>query len=158
MTWDLLIPVHTTSDASNRITLPKYLSDCLPWVTGTDTIEAWVLQIELGRYRLLSDEQVQGDSRLEPIRSLLLEKKTASPTEPTFAEEIGRAAMVARLLPTAITPPKPGWRIAFPRAFDPFAPEGCDRNAFSVLLSPEGYLEIWYTDILRKASLLPLRK
>src|SRR5437879_11583252 len=111
MTWDPLIPVHTTSDASNRITLPKYLSDCLPWITGTDTIDAWILQIELGRYRLLSDEQVQGDSRLEPIRSLLLEKKTASPTEPIFAEEIGRAAMVASLLSTAITPPKPGWTI-----------------------------------------------
>ena len=156
MDLDPVIPLHTSADASNRITLPKYLSDCLPWIQGTESIEAWILLVAPGRYRLLSDEQVQNHPRLEPVRSLILERKSASASEPTQAEAMGRAALVVRLLPTTITPPKPGWRIAFPKAFDPFAPPECDRKAFSVLFSLEGFLEIWYTDVLRKAVSLPL--
>jgi len=156
MSPDPLTPAHTTSDTSNRITLPKYLSDCLPWLQGTETLEAWIFLLALGRYRLLSDEQVQSDPQLEPVRSVILDWKSVVPTEPTYGEEAKGAAIIARLLPTIIAHPKPGWRISFPKAFDAFVPPDCDRKAFSILFSLEGYLEIWYTDVLRKAAFLPL--
>jgi len=151
-----LIPAHTTADASNRISLPKYLSGMASWIQGTQTVQGWILLLAPGRFRLLSDEQVMGDPQLEPIRLLLLEGKSAVGNEPTRAEELRRAAMVARLVPISIAPPGPGWRVSFPKLFDEFAPSECNRKAFSILFSPEGYLEIWYTDVLRKAVFIPL--
>ncbi len=124
---------------------------------GEKALEAWLLLVELGRYRLLSDEQVQSDPHLEPIRLLIVEGKSVAVTEPTHAEEPRHVAMVARLVPIIITAPGPGWRIPFPRAFEVFVPPDCDPKKFSVFLSPEGHWEIWYTDVLKKTVILPLR-
>jgi hypothetical protein len=155
MSTETLVPVHTRMDASNRVPLPKQFSECVPWMRGTSSLRGWLFIISPGRYRLLSDEQVQNDSQLEPLRSLILEQRSVA-TDPTSAEAPERAAMVARLAPVQITPPGPVWRIALPKAFGIFAPPGCDRTAVSVLLSLEGYLEIWYTDVLRTAVFSPL--
>jgi hypothetical protein len=150
-----LIPAHTTSDTANRITLPRYFSDRQPFC-GTEPFQAWLLLLMPGRYRLLTDDQVKNDPRLEPVRLLITEGKVPTVAEATCAEEPERAATVVRLLPTTISPPPPGWRISFPKAFDPFVPPGCDARAFSVLFSLDGYWEIWYTDILRKSAIVPL--
>jgi len=153
MSPDAYIPVHVTADTYGRITVPKHLSDCIPWLRGTENPQAWIFLIAASRYRLLSDEEVQSDPQLEAVRSLVLEGKSAAVTEPTFAEESRRAAIVATLVQATIAPFKPGWRISFPKGFNVFRPPECDPNAFSILLSLEGYLEVWYTDVLRKAAL-----
>jgi hypothetical protein len=156
MTAETLTPVHTNLDASNRVALPKQFSECVTsWMRGTVALRGWLLIISPGRYRLLSDEQVESDPHLEPIRALILEQRSAG-TDPTSAEDPNRAAMVARLAPVQITPPGPCWRITLPKAFGVFAPPECDRKAVSVLFSLEGYLEIWYTDVLRTAVFSPL--
>jgi len=147
---------HVTADVDNRITVPKELCDCVPWLQGTEELEAWILLIAPGRYRLLSDEQVQNDPQLEPVRSLLLGGRSASLVEPTFALESRRAVIVAKLLKAKIAPYKPRWRITFPKAFSVFVPPDCDPKAFSILFCLEGYLEIWYTDVLRKEVFLSL--
>jgi hypothetical protein len=123
---------------------------------GEETLQAWLLLLMPGRYRLLSDEQVQGNSLLEPVRLLILEGKSVAVLNATYADEPSRAAIVARLAPTAVSPPKPGWRIAFPKTFEIFVPQGCDPHSFSVVFSLEGYCEIWYTDVLRKIGTAPL--
>jgi|ERR1700722_9667047 len=150
------IPSHVTADAYNRITVPKHLSDCVSWLNGNDTLQAWLLLMSVGRYRLLSDHQVQSDPALEPIRSLILEGKSVSTADPMHAEEPRRAAILARLAPTAVSPPGPGWRISFPKSLGVFVPPECDQKAFTVLFSLEGYLEIWNTEILKRATLLSL--
>ncbi|SRR5713101_794442 len=156
MPQDPLTPVHLSSDAANRITLPKHFSDRTPFC-GTQSFQAWLLLLTPGRYRLLTNEQVQNDQQLEPVRSLILEGKSTPATEPTCSEEPTRAAIVARLLPTTIAPQGSCWRISLPKAFDVFVPPDCDPKKFSIFLSLEGYWEIWYTDVLRRAVLVPLR-
>ncbi len=151
-----LVPVHTTADTYNRIAIPKEMSDCVSWLNSAERFRVWLLLLEAGRYRLLSDEQVQNDPQLEPVRSLIVEGKSAEVTDPTFAEELKRDVMVARLVQTTIAPFNLGWRISFPKAFTVFLPPDCDPKAFSILFTLEGYLEFWYTDVLRKASFLPL--
>jgi hypothetical protein len=150
------VPVHLTADTYGRITMPKLYSDAERWIQGTESLQAWLLLVSQGRLRLLSDDQVQRDPLLEPVRLLVLEGRPAALTEVTFTEEPKRAALVARLLPTVVSPPGPGWRISIPKAFDIFAPSDSDAKAFSILMSLEGYLEIWYTDVLRRAGILPL--
>jgi hypothetical protein len=146
---------HVTADKYGRITLPKQFSDRLSWLTGSDEIQGWLLLLSLGRFRILSDEQVQNDPLLEPVRSLVLEGKPEVTAEPTHADNPKSALIVARLLRAPIKP-KQGWRISFPSAFDVFKPSGCNDKAFSLLFSLDGYLEIWYTDIVRKIGVLPL--
>jgi hypothetical protein len=115
-----------------------------------------LLLLAPGRYRLLSDEQVQSDPRLEPVRLLILEGKTVAVTEPTRTQELRSAALVARLVPIPIAYSKQCWRISLPEDLDAFAPPDCDPKAFSVLFSIEGYWEIWCTHLLRRSALLPL--
>jgi hypothetical protein len=154
-----LVPVHTSLDPDNRVTLPKHVSDRILWMTGTN-VQAWLLLLAPGRYRLLSDEQVQNDPQLEPVRLLILEGEPAAVSEPTCSKGLNDEAIVARLVP--ITPAQhkqsQSWRISLPRellkAFPP--PDCADPKAFSILFSLEGYWEIWYTDVLRRAAYSPL--
>ena len=154
---DLFVPFHTTADTSNRITLPRHFSEKITWLQGKEPLRGWLLLVDLGRFRLLSDQQVQNDPQLEPVRFLILEGKPPEELEPTTrAEKMERAAFIARLQPATLTPPPPGWRLAFPRTFDIFRPADCDERTFSVFLSLEGFWEIWHTDVLRRAGTLPL--
>jgi hypothetical protein len=152
---ELFVPMHTSPDADNRITLPKHICDQIPWMTGT-SVRAWVLLLAPGRYRLLSDEQVQNDPQLEPVRMLFLEGTPAVVGEPTYTKDMEDEAVVARLVPITAAQHKQSqsWRISFPRGqLNVFAPPDCgDPKAFSILLSLEGYWEIWYTDVLRRAA------
>lgn len=147
-----LVPQHTKVDASNRITLPEQFSDRIPWLKNGE-VRAWLLLVAEGRYRLLSDQQLVDDPELEPVRQLILEGRTVNTAGPTSAIDSADAAIVARLTPVTVSPPGPGWRIAIPRSLDVFLPENCDGKKFSVLLSPDGYWEIWYTDVLKKNAL-----
>ena len=152
-----LTPVRTPLDPDGRITLPKHFSDRVPWAADTDG-QAWLFLLESGRYQLLSDEQVQGDPRLEPIRLLILEGKPAVVSEPTRAKNLRDEAIVARLVPVAVALHKQSqrWRISLPKELQALEPPDCDPNNFSVLFSLEGYFEIWYTDLLRRSASLPL--
>jgi hypothetical protein len=124
-------------------------------MTGTN-VQAWLLLLAPGRYRLLSDEQVQDDPQLEPVRLLILEGKPAVVSEPTYSKDLKEEAIVARLVPIAVAQHKQNqsWRISLPRELlRAFAPPDCgDPKAFSILLSLEGYWEIWYTDVLRRTA------
>jgi hypothetical protein len=143
---------HVTRDLDgNRIPLPKHLSDRLAWLSGSETISAWLWTISPGRYRLLSDEQAQVDPKLEFLRSLILNEESIPPFDATSAKSPEDAALVAMLIPIQIKPSKLYWRISFPSELDEFIPPGCEKNKFSILLSPERHLEIWYTTILRNA-------
>jgi hypothetical protein len=141
------IPEH-----DNRITFPKHLSERILW-DGRE-IQVWLLLLEPGRYRILLDEQVQNDSKLEPIRLLILEGKPVLEANPSFAVDAVAEAIVAKLVPTRMEhPANKTWRIVFPVELNIFAPPDCDLNAFSILFSLEGYWEIWYTAVLRAAVL-----
>jgi hypothetical protein len=155
MSADLFVPVCPILDAYNRLTLPKHFSDRIPWIPSTDD-RAWLLLLAPGRYRLLSDGQVQSDPRLEPVRLLILGGKAVAVTEPTHTQDLRSAATVARLVPIPIAYSKQCWRISLPEHLDAFAPPDCDPKAFSVFFSLEGYWEIWCTNLLRRSALLPL--
>jgi hypothetical protein len=151
------IPKHVVAD-NGRIAIPKSLCRAVAWLTGSEPVEAWLFLVQEGRHRLLSDEQVHHDAVLEPIRALVLTGTPGHPTEPTFAEEPSRAILAARLATISISPKSDSWRLLMPKALEVFAPDGTDLSAFSILVSLEGYLEIWYTDVLTKFGRQPVRR
>lgn len=117
-------------------------------------MQVWLLLLGPGRYRILLDEQVQNDHKLEPIRLLILEGKPTLEAEPSFAIDAEAESIVAKLVPTRMEhPSKKTWRIKFPKDLSVFAPPDCDPSAISILFSLEGYWEIWYTSVLRDAVL-----
>jgi hypothetical protein len=155
-TPDALIPQPTELDDRNRLNIPKHFSEKIPWLKGDESVLGWLWLLTPGRYRLLSNEQVQSDPKLEAIRELLLQGTPITPTEATVAEKSERAAVVARLAPVLIAAPStggPNWRIPFPKLFGEFVPAECNPIAFTILFSPEGYFEIWHTQVLRTAVL-----
>src|SRR3954469_15945419 len=118
MRFEALTPIHTKSD-SGRVSIPKHFSEHVPWIAGAgasaDALQAWVLLLSPGRYRLLSDAQVQSDPYLRPVRLLILEGLPVSPMGPSSAEEAEQVAIVAKLVPVSIAPPEasgPGWRVS----------------------------------------------
>jgi len=151
---DALVPAHMSVSIDNRITITKPFSDRLAWITGTE-VQAWLFLLEPGRYRLLSDEDVQNDPQLEPVRVLILQEKPVVATEASYAENSRDAAIVARLIPITIRFHKGSWRIPFAEERRALAPPDCNPRAISFLFSPEGFVEIWYTDVLRRALTPP---
>lgn len=140
---------HIQLSIDNRLTLPKHFCDRIPWIAGK-SIDAWLLLVEPGRYRLLSDEEVQNDPQLEPLRLLILQQDPTTPNPPSYAKQSRDAAMIARLTPITIDPHKGSWRILFAEELAALAPPNCNPKTLSILM-PEGYLEIWYADVLRRA-------
>jgi hypothetical protein len=144
---DPLSAVHLRAEG-NRINLPEPFSDYLAF-TGDQDVNAWLFLLCPGRYRLLTDQQARRDQKLEPLCSLVSEGKYEITADSSQAFQMTRASLAARLVLVSVHPPKPAWRFTFPKAFEPFTPPDCDATKFSLLVSLEGYCELWHTDVLR---------
>lgn len=141
--------VRVPSD--NRITLHKPFCDALPWLAGKSETDAWLYLVEPGRYRLLSDADVESDPYLRPVRAAVLQGNANVNTAPSQAADMREAAMPIRLVPITIEFHSGSYRTQVAEELVVLAPRYCDPRDLSILM-PEGYLEIWYTDALLKAT------
>jgi hypothetical protein len=148
--------VKVSVEGSKRLVIPRRVSEDISWMEGNESILAWLLVLEGGRYRLLSDEQVRTDALLEPVRSLVVAGKVEDPVEPSFVQVADRAALAVRLLSIDIKPSNSSWRFTLPEAIWILKPDDCNANYFVMLLAIEGYWEIWHPEVLRRAASTPL--
>lgn len=155
MTTAAITPAQLTPDAPNRFPLPKPLTDHISWLSGKEEKEAWILAVAAGRFRLLSDEEVRADAHLETLRSIVLNGTSEDPIEPTSVLSTERSALPARLVRISLKPHASGWRLTAPKALQVLAPVDCDHNDLTLLLSAEGYWEIWQTQTLKRAASVP---
>lgn len=143
-------PVFLQSGKDRRITIPQQHCKKIAWVTGGSTVSGWFLVLAPGRFRLLSDTDVERDEKLSNVRSQIIDGPTgldsASPVE---FESSARAAVLGRLVPVSIDS---SFRIVVPKEV---LPAEQDRWAF-VLLFSMGYLEIWLANIYNDALACPL--
>jgi hypothetical protein len=142
---------NTTVGIDNRISIPRRFSDRLGWIKGIAETEAWLFIIEPGRHRLLSEEDVHNDPKLNPIRLLITQETPSTATEASYAEPLKDAASVARLFPITLKFHTAGWRIPFEHEWAALAPPDSNPKDISFLFGPEGFLELWFTDVLRQA-------
>ncbi|HEU5414389.1 MAG TPA: hypothetical protein VFW31_11560 [Candidatus Angelobacter sp.] len=149
---DALTPVRIRADSSNRLALPRNIVDHMSWLSGSEIVHAWLLVLSLGRYRLLTDDEVKSNPDLEPVRDLVLRGQVIGRGDLITAEEPKRAAMAAKLLPTIVTPPGPTWRIVLPKAIAIFIPADCDAKDFILFLTLDGFWELWNTHILHEVT------
>lgn len=149
------LAVHLQVPLDSRVTLPKSFCQRLEWIVGKE-VEAWLYLVEPGRYRLLSDQDAEADPQLEAIRARILQESPVMRGQPSHAKQTRDAADIARLIPITIDSHKGSWRIPFGEELASLAPTDCNPRTLSMLM-PDGYLEIWYTDVLRKALDAPWR-
>ena len=143
---------HASFDPDgHRIPLPKYLSERLSWLTGPQPVMGWLWMIAPGRYRLLSDDQVKADPYLDSLRNFICEQQLAPSGDPRAGANNEDASIIVRLQQVELKPNQAYWRLSFPAVLDEFVPAGCDKKSVSLILPLDGYLEVWYTEILRAA-------
>lgn len=71
-----------------------------------------------------------------------------------FADDAS-VGLTLRLAPVQLTPPKPGWRIAFPRYIAAIMQIRPDESEVAALFI-EGYAEFWTLEALRSSFAVPL--
>jgi hypothetical protein len=142
------LAIHLSIPLDERVTLPKSFCQRLEWLTGNE-VEAWLYLIEPGRYRLLSDKEAETDPQLDPIRARILHENQFIRGQPSQATPARIAVDAARLTPITIDLHKGSWRLSFRAELASLAPADCNPRTLSMLM-PDGFLEIWYTDVLRK--------
>lgn len=138
---------------SGRIRLPHDLVQRLPWLIGSGNLEAWLLVLEPGRYRLLSPEQVQMSSQLRSLLELNTEIGSVDASvDPIDAETAEAAAMRTRLWPTTLNPHSGGaWRLTLPTHLPPILKNG----VIVYVLSSDGYVEVWSAECWIRATAHP---
>jgi hypothetical protein len=142
-------PSQAKPDAG-RITIPARYCKRIPWLCEDKAMSVWLLMLQPGRFRLLSDKEAAGDGEIGLIRSLIVDGPQPADSSPAIFEAAERAARLGRLIPTTLSPSSTsGWRLAVPKTItskeDPF-----------VLLFSLGRLEIWLSEAYIAALEFPL--
>lgn len=147
-------------DMARRIRLPEECAGQLDWLQKKVAVDAWLLVIELGRCRLLSDKQARESPRLGVVAERLLSQPRPDPEiEPFQAEDSSSAALGARILRVRLSPLGPGWRLTLPK--DPvglFGRPAQNTHNTVYLLFSDGYLEIWSVEHLIESMQVPLNQ
>jgi hypothetical protein len=141
---------YASLPVDDRLSLPKHFCDRLTWLVEKieKNVEAWIYVLEPGRFRLLSNADVDIDPLLEPLRAFILQAQSLPTTKPSTAKSSQDAAAVARLIPVTVEHHRGSWRMLLPEEAAALCPNDCDPRSMAFFM-PEGYLEIWYADFLR---------
>ncbi|PYP93335.1 MAG: hypothetical protein DMG65_01495 [Candidatus Angelobacter sp. Gp1-AA117] len=96
--------------ASGRITIGQDLVRELSWLTGSGHIEARILTLEPGRYRIIPNSAFETN---EELKEILERFSTLSSTFQTVLETDSPefAVLPSRLLQVSISPPPSSWRL-----------------------------------------------
>jgi hypothetical protein len=142
-------------DKSGRVVIPQPFCDKVGWITGGSPIEAWLLMGEMGRLRLLSQEEVSGDPEIASIRSQI--SATADETKGGVLdfEDAPLVALAVRLVDTLLSPPPPGWRLTLPKVLLDILQISRAESQVVMTMS-KGYIELWTTEVWNAAVSTPL--
>ncbi len=142
MAENVFTPEFVHAGRDRRISIPKHYCSKVAWAVS---VKAWLLVLVPGRFRLLSDGDVDRDSRLSEIRSFVLEGPSDVRSSPLEFETNEHTAVVGRLVPVPIDAAS---RFIVPKELLPSESE--DRTF--VLLFSSGYLEVWLEEVYRTAA------
>jgi hypothetical protein len=148
------IVVRVTDDGFRRLPIANDLAERIPWLQTPGPLVAWLIVLGEGRYRLLSDGQVQANEALNVLRDYIMNGILSEDPEPTFAGNPNDVALPARLLPTEIEFKK-AWRVSLPKSVYLYLPTDANDRDFTIVLVPGHYLDIWSTHTFRRAVFAP---
>jgi hypothetical protein len=145
-------PEFLEAGKDRRITIPQAYSEKIPWLRDTETpVRVWLLMMVPGRFRILSDPEVERDPKLALVRSAIIDGPGDAEVALTDFETSERAALIGRLVPATLAGPSPAWRLTLPKQVVP----GSGPNMF-VLLFSLGHAELWFHSTYTAAMEPPL--
>jgi hypothetical protein len=138
----LVEPVNLTGDRS-RFFLPRDVTDHIDWLAGEEDTEAWLVVVDKGRFRLLSDAELKGNAFLSDLISHF-DSRFKAKNEPTEVFPAEKASLPARALSVSIRRHTSGCRMSRPREMRLFLPQDYDEGAWVMIFTAEGFWEIWH--------------
>jgi hypothetical protein len=142
-------PIFVQPDAG-RIAIPARYSKRILWLSDSKPLNVWLLMLQPGRFRLLSDGEVTANEEINAIKSLIVDGPEISGISATVFDSPERAVLIGRLIPTTLSQSlSSGWRLSIPRRVAP-------RDQTLVLLFSQGRLEIWLLEPYHAALAHPL--
>ncbi|SRR5258708_3913250 len=148
----LFAPEFVPISAEARITIPQPYCEKILWIRGDQIMRVWLLGLVPGRFRLLSDLEVEQSQKLRELRAAIIDGPSDTAPDPTAFESNELAALVGRLIPTTLSPPRPSWRLLVPKQI---LPQDKSKKTI-VLLFSLGYLEVWNLETYNAALAQPL--
>jgi hypothetical protein len=139
-----------------RIRLPTHIIESAdhPRLAGQDPVDCWLLVLTPGRYRLVRRPVEALDDDLSRILRQI-EEATAPGDVLDRTQNNARDGIQARLIPCTVSPPKPGWRVNFPKEAKQLVSDR-DERSFVYVMIVAGFIEIWFPDTLRRALSGPI--
>jgi hypothetical protein len=132
-----------------RISLPvRFVKQAGLDAEESERIERSLLVVSPGRYRLLKESSEDIDKLRMLIEEIGIPGEVLDETRTNI-----RASIRARLIPCAVTRPRPSWRMIVPKVAIQLAP---GERSHVFLLIVRGYVELWFPDTLRQAISVPL--
>jgi hypothetical protein len=138
---DWFTPEMVSADAGRRIVIPKQYCEKISWVRGEQNLHVWLLSLVPGRFRLLSNPDIDQDTKLREVRTLIEDGPSDHTSLATEFDSSERAALVGRLIPTILSPHPPSWRLTLPEHIIPDK-----KQRTFVLMFSLGYAELWFLD------------
>jgi hypothetical protein len=131
---------ETEVGKGQRITIGQDLTRELPWLTGSKGIEAWVLTLEPGRYRLIPSSDFEANQELKEIMERLTAVQHGSLETVLEADSPEFAVFPSRLLPATISPGS-SWRLNLSSV--PLLDANGKKIELFILMLRHGYVELW---------------
>ena len=139
--------------SDSRVNIGQDLVKSLPWIVGSETIEAWVLTLEAGRYRVIPNSEFPKSAVFAQILNAMTPTSSGNPET---ALDPYLAVLPSRLVPVTISPPGSLWRLNLSNV-PLIDATGEEIKALITLLS-EGYLELWSPLRFAQAQNIPLHQ
>jgi hypothetical protein len=132
---------EATVGPGRRVTVGQDLVKEVPWLTGSDSIEAWILTLEPGRYRIIPKSDFETNRELKEIVERFTAIQLGTLETALEADSRELAVLPSRLLPVIISPPPPSWRLKL-SSVPLFDATGEEIKKF-ILMPRRGYVELW---------------
>jgi hypothetical protein len=139
----------------DRIRLPDHIVQLAKHAgfAGREQIHGWLFLVRPGRYRLVTE-------RTEELTKILdrIEESEAPGGLFDGIDNDPEAASPIRLIPCSISPPRPGWRVNFPKEARNVVPQGEERPSSVYVLISAGFIEIWFPNKVIRAGDTPIEE
>jgi hypothetical protein len=138
-----------------RINLSQDLVKQVAWLKGKVGIDAWVLTLGPGRYRIIPHSQLEQNGEFKRVVERITSMQAGAPGEPFEPDSPESAALPSRLLQVTISPGA-SWRLNL-SGVPLFDATGEEIKVLVQVLS-DGYIELWSALRFAQAQTAPIHQ
>jgi hypothetical protein len=140
---------------SGRIGIPGHFATATGWIQGTEDIEAFLVMLTLGRYRLVSATEASEDSDFAALKDRIESSSRDVNSSALDFQEDSIATLGVRLIKTNLSPSGTEWRLTLPAVVTQILRTHPKRGS-ALLLMAGRYIEVWDTEVYRASFNTPL--